>query len=60
MRKSFLFLMFVSAAIIGLPGCIGAALGAALPSLLIDGGMSILFSLLGSLVTGALTPAPAA
>jgi hypothetical protein len=60
MRKSFLFLMFLTAAVIGLPGCIGAALGAALPSLLIDGGMSILFSLLGSVITGALNPTPAA
>jgi hypothetical protein len=58
MRKSFLFSMVLVGSLIALPGC--GSLGAMLPSLLIDGGFSLLVSLLGSLIAGAITPAATA
>jgi len=56
MRKSFLFLMILAGALVTLPGCTGT-LGAMLPTLLIDGGMSVLTSVLGALWNGLVTPA---
>jgi hypothetical protein len=52
MRKSYLFLMVLAGAMIGLPGC---SLGGALGSTLIDGGISLLISLLWSVIGGSLT-----
>jgi hypothetical protein len=56
MRKGFLFLMVLAGALVALPGCTGT-LGAMLPTLLIDGGMSVLTSLLGALWNGLTAPA---
>ncbi len=57
MRKSFLFLMALVCMLI-VPGCGLGVLGGSLGSLLIDGGLSLVISLLWSAISGSLgTPA---